>query len=83
MYIITCCLSFLCKQQICCFCKIVYLKANKSGAVVVAQLVERLLPIPEICSSNPVIGQKLYRTFTINCIEKMKIMKKRLGMAHF
>ena len=31
-------------------------------AVVVAQLVQRLLPIPEVCSSNPVIG-KIYWTF--------------------
>ena len=29
-------------------------------AVVVAQLVERSLPIPEVRSSNPVIGKKLY-----------------------
>ena len=35
-------------------------------AVVVAQLVEWLLPIPEVCSSNPVIGKLLYKTF-VNC----------------
>ena len=29
-------------------------------AVVVAQLVERLLLIPEVCGSNPVIGKKLF-----------------------
>ena len=29
-------------------------------AVVVAQLVERLLPIPEVRGSNPVIGNNLY-----------------------
>ena len=29
-------------------------------AVVVAQLVERLLPIPEVHGSNPVIGNILY-----------------------
>ena len=28
--------------------------------VVVAQLVERLLPIPEVWSSNPVIGKNLF-----------------------
>ena len=28
------------------------------GAVVVAQLVERSIPIPEVCGSNPVIGYK-------------------------
>ena len=27
--------------------------------VVVAQLVERSLPIPEVCGSNPVIGKNL------------------------
>ena len=32
-------------------------------AVVVAQLVERLLPIPEVRGSNPVIGKNL---FTLN-----------------
>ena len=29
-------------------------------AVVVAQLVERSLPIPEVRGSNPVIGKNLY-----------------------
>ena len=36
------------------------LKTLRGGAVVVVQLVERLLPIPEVCGSNPVIGKKLY-----------------------
>ena len=49
----------------------------------VAQLVERSLPIPEVHGSNPVISKNLYRTFTVNCIEKTKIKKKRPGMAHF
>ena len=48
----------------------------------VAQLVERLLPIPEVRCLNPVIGKKLYCTFTVNCIEKTKFKKKRPGMAH-
>ena len=53
-------------------------------AVVVAQLVEQLLQIPEVCSSNPDIGKNLYWTFTVlNSIEKTKIKKKRPGMAHF
>ena len=30
------------------------------GTVVVAQLVERSLPIPEVRGSNPVIGKNLY-----------------------
>ena len=51
-------------------------------AVVVAQLVERSLPMPEVCGSNPVTGKYLYWTFTVNCIEKTKIKKKRPGMAH-
>ena len=50
--------------------------------MVVAQLVERLLPIPEVHGSNPVIGKNLYLTITVNCIEKSKIKKKRPGMAH-
>ena len=33
-------------------------------AAVVAQLVERLLPIPEFLGSNPVIGKNLF-TFNI------------------
>ena len=41
-----------------------YLHSNKqkmmSWAVVVAQLVEWSLPIPEVCGSNPVISKKLY-----------------------
>ena len=32
---------------------------HNSRAVVVAQLVEQLLPIPEIRSLNPVIGKNL------------------------
>ena len=56
-------------------------------AVVVAQLVERSLPIPEVCSSNLVIGKHLYLYWTFVycqlCIEKTKIKKKRPGMAHF
>ena len=39
---------------------------DKPRAVVVAQLVERLLPIPEVCGSNPVIGNNL-------CIEHLFI----------
>ena len=56
-----------------------------SGAVVVAQLVEQLLPKPEVCSLNPVIGKNLYieHLFTVNCIEKMKIKKKVAGNGPF
>ena len=48
---------------------------NDSVGSGVAQLVERLLPIPEVRGSNPVIGKKLYRTLTVNCIVKTKIKK--------
>ena len=54
---------------------------------VVAQLEERLLPIPEDHGSNPVIGKKIFIYWTFVycqlCIEKTKIKKKRPRMAHF
>ena len=50
---------------------------NCKRTVLVAQLVEQLLPILEVCSSNPVIGKNLNWTFTVNCIEKTKIKEKR------
>ena len=46
--------------------------------VVVAQLIEPLLLIPEVRGSNLVIGKNLYWTFTVNCIENT-----RPRMAHF
>ena len=43
----------------------------KTGwAAVVAQLVERSLPTPEVRSSNPVIGKNYVAFNTVNCIEK-------------
>ena len=53
-------------------------KYKNDGAVVVAQLVERSLPIPEVRGSNPVIG-KIYWTFVYCqlCIEKTKNKEKR------
>ena len=59
------------------------IKIKYIGAVVVAQLVERSLPIPEVRGSNPVIGKKLYWIFTVICIEKTKIKKKRPEMPIF
>ena len=50
-----------------------------------AELVERSLPTPEVRSgSNPVIRQiYLKHFFTVGCIEKAKIKKRRgRGMAH-
>ena len=53
-------------------------------AVLVAQLVERSLPIPEVHSSNPVVGKiQIEHLLTVNCIEKTKIKKKRQGIALF
>ena len=53
-------------------------------AVVVAQLVERLLPIPEVRGSNPVIGKiNTEHMFTVNCTKKTKIKKKRPRMGNF
>ena len=47
-------------------------------AVVVAQMVEQMLPPPEIRGLNPDIDEIV----TTNCtIEKTKIKKKRPGMA--
>ena len=55
-------------------------------AVVVAQLVEWSLPIPEVRGSNPVIGKNLfiYWTFVFCqlCVEKTKIKKKIPEMGH-
>ena len=33
---------------------------QRNWAVVVAQLVERLLPLPEVCGSNSVFGKNLF-----------------------
>ena len=48
-----------------------------------AQLVGQLILTPDARSSNPVIFKILYSTFTVNCIAKTKIKKKRPRMAHF
>ena len=44
-------------------------------AVVVAQLAEQLLLIPEVCGSKAVIGKKLLLTYLIK-VKKTKIKKK-------
>ena len=53
--------------------------------MVVAQLIEQALPIPEVHGSNLVIGKKLYieHLFTVNCIEKTKIKEKEAGNGPF
>ena len=39
--------------------KKIFFAVEKKGSVVVAQLVERLLPTPEICGSHPDIGKDI------------------------
>ena len=45
--------------------------------MVVAQLVERSLPIQEVHGSNLVMGKKYIEHFTVFCIEKMKRKRGR------
>ena len=59
------------------------IKKEEWAVVVVAQLVERLLHIPEVRSSNPVIGKNLYWTFPVNYIEETKIKEKEVGNGVF
>ena len=54
-------------------------KTKDNWAVFVAQLVERSLPTLEIFGSNPIIVKVLNTKLKI---EKTKILKKRLEMAH-
>ena len=70
-------------------------KLHGFGAVVVAHLVERLLPVPKVCGSNPVIGKRsldgcygyawMWKIgqFTVNCVEKPKIKEKEAGNGPF
>ena len=59
------------------------LQVTRLVAVVVAQLVERSPPIPEVCSSNPLIGKIYIEHFTVNCIEKTKNKEKEAGNGQF
>ena len=52
------------------------IKNNTTWAVVVAQLVERSLPTPEVCCSNPVIG-KPYITYLLSTVLKWRKIKKK------
>ena len=57
---------------------------RQTMVVVVAQLVERSLSIPEVRGSTPVIGKFLLNICLLSTFfEKTKINKKRPGMAHF
>ena len=62
-------------------CRYIFLKDVGSGCGSVGRAVAS---DPEVCGSNPVIG-KIYieHLFTVNCIEKIKMKKKRPEMAHF
>ena len=48
-------------------------------AVVVAQLAEQLVPIPEVCGLNPVIGKILQWTYLLLTVEKTSIKKIETG----
>ena len=58
-----------------------------TGAVVVAQLVEQSLPIPEVRGSNPVIGKILFIYWTFVycqlCVEKDENKEKEAGFGSF
>ena len=51
--------------------------------MVVAQLLERSLPIPEVRILNPAIGKKYIEHFTVNCIEKDENKEKEAGNGSF
>ena len=53
------------------------------GAVVVAQLEERSLPISDVRGLNPVIGKNLLNIYCQLCIEKTKIKEKEAGNCPF
>ena len=57
-------------------------EANKypCRAVAVAQLVDRLLPIPEIHGSSPVIGKILYQTFWLLTEENPRMLRAHGSM---
>ena len=60
-------------------------KLRTNRAVVGAQLVERSLPMPQVYSSNPVIGKLLYWTFIclLSTVLKRKNKEKEAGNGSF
>ena len=47
----------------------IFFHQQKQKAVIVAQLTAWLLPIPEVCGSNPDTGKFVVKhLFTVNCI---------------
>ena len=53
-----------------------HIKKTKGWAVVVAQLVERSLPIPEVRGSNPVIG-KFYTEHLFTCLLSTALKRRK------
>ena len=51
-------------------------KTSSIGAVVVAQLVERLLPTPEICSSNRNVGKSYLQVTVYKIVQKRPKQRK-------
>ena len=52
--------------------------------MIVAQLVERLLPTPEVRGLNLVIGKfSIQHYFTVNRLEKTKMKKKEAGKGQY
>ena len=47
--------------------------------MVVAQLVERSPPIPEVCCLNPVIGKKLLNIYILSTVLKRRKKEKEAG----
>ena len=48
------------------------IKKYQAWAVVVAQLVEQSLPIPEVCGSNPIIGKKIILNILLSTVLKRR-----------
>ena len=56
---------------------------KESGhAMVVAQLVQRLLPIPEVCCSNPLIGKVFIEHCLLSTVLKRRKERKRGRESH-
>ena len=56
---------------------------TRNWAVVVAQLAERSLAIPEVRGSNPVISKIYNEFYLLLTFDKTKMKKKRHRVVHF